>query len=142
MLAQVGVPNGQRQPSTVHERGVLVVMSKASNGTPQSCGSQQAKRVRVLFLLKSHYAKWCFSMFNDAIEVLRDVDGSLELYARHYASSTEYQKHKNEVLSLLRSDANNRFRDHKKQLEKNILLAVADALELGHKPYIPMAERD
>ncbi|MGO2383069.1 hypothetical protein ACT3OH_19415 [Vreelandella zhanjiangensis] len=81
-------------------------------------------------------------MFKDAIEVLRDVDGSLDVYARHYASGTEYQKHKSEVLALLRSDANNRFRDSSKQTEKNILLAVADALELDYKPYIPMAERD
>lgn len=80
-------------------------------------------------------------MLNDALEVLRDVDGSLELYARHYASSVPYQNHKQEVIELLRSHANSLFRDHSKQLEKNILLAVADALELGHKPYIPIAER-
>lgn len=80
-------------------------------------------------------------MFNNALEVLRDVDGSLELYARHHASSVSYQNHKQEVIKLIRSDANNRFSDHSKQLEKNILLAVADVLELGHKPYTPISER-
>lgn len=82
-------------------------------------------------------------MLRDAIEIIRDADGSLDIYARHYASSEPFQKHFQEVLSMVRAHARHSFKDPSQIRERNLLFAFADSLELANKgqAYVPMDER-
>lgn len=46
--------------------------------------------------------------FSDDFEMARQAMASLELFAGHYASSTKFQEHKNEVIEILAQRAANR----------------------------------
>lgn len=60
--------------------------------------------------------------FSDASKKIKQALDSLELFGSYYASSEEYQKHKQQVAGILRQQGQN-------QSHGQLLVAVADAIE-------------
>lgn len=81
-------------------------------------------------------------MENPVFSLARKAMSSLEMYSDFYASSSSYQEHFQEVLSIIRDTAENVYSDGESYSNKKFLLAFADALEVSNKSgeYIPLSK--